>query len=84
VSPFLIWRPYGHLIPGYIAAGMVEMSSVSAITLLPYGQQSKESITATLDEVEHRNQGLLFRNLIEIDNGGIKSSLEDVYVSARS
>lgn len=63
---------------------MVETASVSEITLLPYGQQPKDSILATLDEVAHRNQGLLFRDVIEIDNGGVKACLEDVYVSSRS
>lgn len=82
VSPFPIWRPYGDLVPGYLAAGMAETSSVSDITLLPYGQQSKDSIAATLDEVAHRNQGLLFRDGIEVDNGGIKACLEDVGVSS--
>ena len=60
---------------------MAETSSVSEITLLPYGQQPKDSIAATLDEVAHRNQGLLFRDAIEVDNGGIKACLEDVVVS---
>lgn len=84
VSPFLIWRPYGDLIPGYITAGMVETASVSEITLLSYGQQPKDCILATFDEVTHRNQGLLFQDVIEIDNGGIKACLEDVYVSSCS
>ena len=61
---------------------MIETSSVSEITLLPYGQQPKDSITATLDEVTHRNQGLLLRDAIEVDNEGIKACLEDVYVSS--
>ena len=63
---------------------MAETSSVSELTLLPYGQQPKDYLAATLDEVAQRNQGLLFHSVIEIDNGGIKASLEDVYVSSRS
>lgn len=63
---------------------MAETSSVSEITLLPYGQQSKDSIAAAFDEVAHRNQGLLFRDGIEVDNGGIKACLEDVCVSSCS
>ncbi len=63
---------------------MVETASVSEITLLSYGQQPKDSILATFDEVAHRNQGLLFQDTIEIDNGGIKACLEDVYVSSCS
>jgi len=65
-------------------AGMVETASVSEITLLPYGQQPKDSIPSTLDEVTHRNQALLFLDVIEVDNGGIKAWLEDVYVSSFS
>jgi hypothetical protein len=61
---------------------MAETASVSEITLLPYGQQPRDSITATLNEVAHRNQGLLFRDVINVDNGGIKACLEDVYVSS--
>jgi hypothetical protein len=63
---------------------MAETASVSEITLLPYGQQPKDSFLATLDEVAHRNQALLFRDVIEIDNGGVKACLEDVYVSSCS
>jgi hypothetical protein len=64
---------------------MAETASVSEITLLPYGQQPSGLLSlATLDEVAHRNQALLFRDVIEVDNGGVKACLEDVCVSSCS
>ena len=83
VSRFLIWRPQGDPIPGYILFGMADAGSVSKTTLLPYCQQ-KVSTLATFDEDAQCNRGLLFRDVIGIDSSGVNACSGGVDVSFRS